>query len=154
MHTTQHARRGLLAHKARPLRFILTGSIAALIQLGLLDTLTHLGWKATLANIIAFLLAAQVNFALSYVFTWHDRHPLRRAKKILLKRWIAFHIGISGTALLNMLVFIIAVRVPPALLASALGIGVAALINFVINDRLIFRMHQVGVTLPKTPDHL
>src|SRR5919197_4098509 len=58
---------------ARPLRFALTGGLAGLLQLGLLALLMGRGWPAAPANAVAFLLAAQVNFALSSVFTWRDR---------------------------------------------------------------------------------
>ena len=73
---------------ARPLRFALTGGLAGLLQLGLLALLTRRGWPATPANAVAFLLAAQVNFAVSSLFTWRDRW--RTAP--LWRRWLAVHL--------------------------------------------------------------
>src|SRR5438445_13556697 len=91
----------LLTAAARPLRFGITGGSAGLLQLALLAFLVRHGWHAIPANLVAFLTAAQLNFLLSTVFTWHDR----RAVGKLWRRWLAFHSAIAGMALLNMLVF-------------------------------------------------
>lgn len=120
---------------ARPLRFALTGCIAGGVQLALLALLTRGGWPELPANSVAFLLAAQVNFALSKTFTWRDRRDTRA----LGRRWLAFHGSIAGMAGINMAVFMLARAIAPTLLASATGIGVAALGNFFIGDRLVFR---------------
>ncbi len=135
--TDGRARRLLYGGAARPLRFALTGGVAAVTQLALLALLTRHGWPDLAANGVAFLLAAQVNFALSVTFTWRDRcdgYPLGR-------RWLAFHGAIAGMAVVNMLVFAAGRTVAPALVASLLGIGVAAVGNFVVGDRLVFRGH-------------
>jgi len=128
--------RGLLdGDAARPLRFALTGGVAGVTQLALLALLTRHGWLDLPANGVAFLLAAQVNFALSVTFTWRDR----RDGRSLGRRWLAFHGAIAGMAVVNMLVFAASRAVAPALVASLLGIGVAAVGNFVVGDRLVFR---------------
>ena len=124
---------------ARPVRFALTGGTAGLMQLGLLYALTNQGLNPVLANAAAFLLAAQFNFSLSQIFTWYDRWPSGSAKRMLLTRWLAFHGAIAGTAMLNMSVFVAARLALPDLLAAALGIGTAAIVNFAANDRLVFR---------------
>ena len=55
----------LLSAPARPLRFACTGILAGLSQLALLSLFTRHGWNPIVANGTAFLLAAQLNFALS-----------------------------------------------------------------------------------------
>lgn len=127
--------RGLFGEAARPLRFALTGGIAGATQLALLALLTRHGWQELPANGVAFLLAAQVNFALSATFTWRDRFDDRA----LGRRWLTFHGSIAIMAVINMLVFAFARLALPALAASALGIGVAAVGNFVVGDHLVFR---------------
>jgi len=122
---------------ARPLRFALTGGVAGVTQLTLLALLTRHGWPELAANGVAFLLAAQVNFALSVTFTWRDRVDSRS----LGRRWLAFHGAIAGMAVVNMLVLAASRAVVSALVASLLGIGVAAIGNFVVGDRLVFRGH-------------
>jgi len=133
----EQGRRGkdLFGQATRPLRFALTGGIAAVTQLALLALLTGHGWPTLPANAVAFLLAAQVNFALSSTFTWRDRS----AGRGLRRHWLAFHGSIASMAVVNMLVFLAARTALPTLAASALGIGAAAIGNFIIGDRLVFR---------------
>lgn len=123
---------------ARPLRFASVGGASGLLQLALLHVATGYGWNATLAEIAAFLLAAQVNFLLNVTVTWRDRQ-MGAARETLRRRWIGFHGSIVGTALLNFAVFTIAHAAIPALYAAALGIALAAAVNFVAFDRLVFR---------------
>src|ERR671930_2022054 len=125
---------------ARPLRFALTGGLAGLLQLGLLALLVGRGWPAVPANALAFLLAAQVNFAVSSLFTWRDR----RRTIPLWRRWLAFHGAIATTALVNQGVFLAVRTVLPALAASAAGIAVAAVGNYLLGDRLGFRAPGAG----------
>jgi putative flippase GtrA len=129
----------LATEQARPLRFILTGSLAGLSQIGLLAVLLRLAVSPLLANGIAFLLAAQLNFLLSLLFTWRDRHEINRASRQLLQRWLTFHGSILGTAILNQLIFALTQIRLPALLAAGLGIVSAAIANFFLMDRLVFR---------------
>ena len=130
---------GTVLAAPRPLRFIATGGIAGSMQLGLLSVFTRWGQHPIPANVIAFFLSAQVNFLLSSLFTWHDRQPHFSRKRMLLERWAGFMGAIAGTALINQGVFIIARLALPTLLAAALGILVAAVLNFLAGDRLIFR---------------
>lgn len=143
-HGVKWATTVLLAEQARPLRFIVTGGTAALLQLALLDMLIHVGLNDILANILAFIASAQLNFALSCLLTWHDRQQVAGVKHVFLSRWIAFHVSISGTFLLNQLVFIAARQFVPQLLASASGIIIAALVNFTVLNRLVFRERHTG----------
>jgi putative flippase GtrA len=134
---------GLLGKRARLVRFALTGGAAGLTQLALLNLLAGRGLVAVAANVIAFLIAAQVNFWTSLLFTWRDRRPVASSSG-LLARWLRFHGAIAGTALLNMGVFAAASTALPHLAAAALGIGVAAAANFVLGDRLVFRAASPG----------
>ncbi len=140
------ARTVVFGDAARPLRFALTGGAAGVVQLILLALLTRHGWPGLAANGVAFLFAAQVNFALSVTFTWRDRF----AGRGLWRHWLAFHGAIASTAVVNMLVFAAARNVLPALAASALGIGVAAVGNFIVSDRLVFRRRQSALWATRT----
>lgn len=126
-------------------RFACTGCLAGVIQLGLLHLGSRHGADALLANLVAFLIAAQVNFVLSATFTWGDLPPDVRSHATLFRRWVAFHGSIMGTALLNQAVFAAAHTVMPPLVAAALGIAVAAIVNFVLLDRVIFRPRAAHV---------
>jgi putative flippase GtrA len=137
-----HTRIGILlfAQAARPLRFAITGGFAGLLQLGLLAALARHGWEPWVANLTAFLLAAQVNFALSTVFTWRDRATTDG----LYRRWLVFHGTISSMAVLNIGVYAIARTALPYLPSAAAGIAVAALGNFLLGDRLVFRARRAA----------
>lgn len=91
---------------------------------------------------LAFLLAAQVNFVLSGLFTWRDRRTILSWPR----RWLLFHGSIAGMAVVNMLVFALSRLLLPDLAASAMGIAVAAAGNFLLGDLVIFRAR----TLPPT----
>jgi putative flippase GtrA len=95
----------------------------------------HHGLHPIDANIVAFLLAAQMNFVLSDRFTWHDRGPALS----LPTRWLFFHASIALMAVVNLTVFTVAQTAVPYLVASVLGIGVAAIGNFFSGDWLVFR---------------
>jgi putative flippase GtrA len=116
-----------------------TGGVAGAFQLASLAVLTRHGWEATAANALAFLAAAQVNFALSLAFTWRDRHPEGTRSGSVARRWLLFHGSIAAMALLNMLVFTLARAFVPALVASALGILAGAAGNYLAGDRIVFR---------------
>jgi putative flippase GtrA len=156
-----------LSPAARPLRFAGTGGVAGAVQLLLLSILTAHGWNAVLANGVAFLLAAQVNFALSLTVTWRDRHPeaprgyppsaddTQRVTQAFggvpgtrsgpatvgwaTRCWLLFHGSIAAMALVNMLTFAAARSFVPALVASVIGIAAGAVGNYLAGDRLVFR---------------
>ncbi len=130
------------SRRARPARFVITGGLAGILQLLLLKILIDHGWDGFVANAVAFLLAAQLNFVLSSFFTWRDRLP----QHTIARRWLVFHGSIAAMAVVNMAVFALMRLVLPDLMASAIGICAAAVGNFFIGDRLVFRprMHAVG----------
>jgi putative flippase GtrA len=138
-----------LSPAARPLRFAGTGGAAGAVQLLLLAILSARGWNALLANSVAFLLAAQVNFALSLTFTWRDRHPAgTRSGPATVgwagRRWLLFHGSIAAMALVNMLTFAAAQSVLPTLVASVTGITTGAVGNYLAGDRLVFRQPRAS----------
>ncbi|HZU77630.1 MAG TPA: GtrA family protein [Dehalococcoidia bacterium] len=128
----------LLSRWARPLRFALVGGVCGLIQLALLVALLRLRVESLTANVLAYLLSAQVNFLLSNHFIWHDRWSRRASARDLLRRWLRFHLSIAGTFALSQAVFVGARALTAPVIASALGIGISALANFAIQDRLTF----------------
>lgn len=122
----------------RLLRFATVGGLCGAIQVGLLLLLAGAGAGALTANVIAYLLSAQVNFVLSDRVIWGDRR-LRVTVAGLARRWLGFHASIAGTFLLNQAVFVVARGVVPDAAAAIAGIGVSGLVNFAIQDRLTFR---------------
>lgn len=128
----------VLCEAARPLRFALVGGGCALLQLALLVVLARCGCPPLPANTAAYLFSAQANFVLSDRFIWHDRHS-ERSRRGIARRWLSFHASIAGTFLLNEGVFVLARVALPDVIAAAAGIGIAAIVNFVVQDALTFR---------------
>jgi len=135
----QRATALFLSPPARPLRVMTTGSLVAVVQYGLLALLTHQRVSPLLANALALLLAAQVNFVLSCLVSWHDRLPRGRVAPAILRRWIGYQGTTIGGGLLNLLVFNAACAALPVLGAAVVGNTAASVVNYVLNDRLVFR---------------
>lgn len=124
----------LLSQRARLVRFALTGGLASLFQLTLLTLLLDRGFDSLVANGTAFLIAAQLNFVMSSLFTWRDRVAVQP----LWGRWLLFHGSIASMALVNMAVFAATRPFFPTLVASASGIAVAAIGNFILGSTFVF----------------
>ncbi len=116
-------------------RFAITGIACAALQIALVAALDAAGSGGFAANAVAFALAAQLNFVLSSRFTWGDRRP----GGSMSWRWLVFLGAISGTAALNLGVFALAQPLLGDVRAAALGIAAAAIVNFLVGDRAIFR---------------
>jgi putative flippase GtrA len=129
-----------LSARARVLRFALVGSTCGLIQLGLLHVLVEAEVQANLANLAAFAISAQVNFILSQFFTWRDRWAPSLGRPGLISRLFLFNGSVATTGVVNQSVFGLANLFIWYLPAAALGIAVAAVTNFLLNDRIVFRL--------------
>jgi putative flippase GtrA len=125
-------------------RFACTGVAAGIVQLALLHLWTERGWDALVANPVAFLISAQLNFLLSATFIWGDRQDGMRRTATLVRRWLAFHGSILGTTLINQVVFAVAQTALPPLVAAGTGIAAAALLNFLVQDRLVFARNAIS----------
>ncbi|HET8912095.1 MAG TPA: GtrA family protein [Ktedonobacteraceae bacterium] len=137
----------------RPIRFLFIGGMVAIVQLIVLGLLLRTHMNSYLANAIAFLFSAQLNFILNSIFTWQGSMNTANPRSDLLKRWVAFHGTIAFTGILNLLVFTVIHFAFPHLLtlvASAAGILVAAVVNFFGMDKLVFRPDPKSKILPKS----
>jgi putative flippase GtrA len=124
----------------RVVKFIAVGGACAVVQLSVLHGLVSADVEEHLANLIAFIISMELNFVLHQFVTWRDRwspslHPAK-----LLGRLLLFNASASTTGVINQGVFAIFNLFISYLPAAAIGIGVAAFTNFLLNDRLIFRL--------------
>lgn len=129
----------------RPLRFAVVGGTCAGLQIGSLAGLVAVGLPHLLANLLALMLATQVNFVLSATVTWADRPTNWRATGDFARRVAAFNAMCAGTLLLNEGVFAAGERALPYLLAGLLGVAVAAPANYAISHFGIFRTGPLGL---------
>src|SRR5213078_1846300 len=95
----------------RPMRFGFVGGTCAALQLGVLFGLVHLGLERHGANVLAFLLSTQVNFALSSIVTWRDRQPPVSGRATVAAQLASYNAMALVTLLVNQAVFGVAVAV-------------------------------------------
>jgi putative flippase GtrA len=119
-------------------RAALTGGVCGALQLALLDLLIATHRDPAAANTLAFLASAQLNFAMSARFIWGDRRSETGGLRRLAGQWVAFHGSVLAAAGVNFLAFQAARTIMAPLPAAALGIASTALLNFAVQDRLVF----------------
>lgn len=149
-----HNRQSLLS--LRVVRFGMVAVSCTLLQLLILEYLNHLGVDRVLANGIGFVVSAQVNFALSALFTWRDRKPrlARHTKslkaaiaRIWVARWAKFNLTALVALAINEVVFAIALHVGVRLIAgSAAGILSGAIVMFSVNHYVTFSNSTLETT--------
>ena len=131
--------------RAQTTRFAVVG--LAITALHLLVFRLVLPWTAPeAANVVAFLTATQVNFVLSYFWTWSARRPLgQETVGSVLRRAVLF----NGSAALgfgvNAVVFSTALRlVGLAPFSSAVvATGASAATSFLLSSRVVFARRPV-----------
>lgn len=138
----------LLSERGRPIRFVIVGGGAALLQLLLLHELVKAGVWSLPANAVAIIISAEVNCALSIAFTWRDSRAWASGPRRLASTWLRFHLAISFGMALNLAVFAGARLFLPVTLAGAAGIVIAAGSNWLVNNRMTFGSVVPAQVLP------
>ena len=136
-----------LKHPASLIKFVLVSGSAVLLNLLLLYLLvaycglvTPLG--ENIANVISMEIAVIYNFFMSRAFTWQDRR--REYGRKLAWQLLKFHVAIGSTLLLRIaLFFFLQMAGAHYILNAAIGIALAASINFALYDTLIFRQKEI-----------
>jgi putative flippase GtrA len=91
------------------------------------------GIDQNIAYFVQAVAAIEASFLLNRFINWRDR-----SGKLYIQ-WIKFHTTKIGTVILNQILFGIIVALGfHYLLATLIGVGVATIINYVTNDRLVF----------------
>ena len=125
----------------RIVRFLTVGGTCGIIQLSMLHALVVWGIEEHISNLIAFVISMEINFAMHQAFTWRDRWTSSLSVRKLVGRLLLFNVSASLTAgAINQGTFAIMNLFMWYLPAGAIGICVAAFANFMLNDRLIFRL--------------
>jgi len=109
-----------------------------LVQLLLLHLLEHY-MPALYANGIGFMISAQLNFVLSYTFTWGD--SARRTGGYLLLTWLKFAFNATLALGINSLLFGLAHNVCalPSLVAAIFATLLSTVCTFLINHHVVFQ---------------
>lgn len=135
--------------KLTKVRFVLVGGFCGGLQIALaysmLEIFTeHDPITENFVNFFSFVIAVQCNYFLSTRFTWREnigdlstRHTRQKYKD-----YIGFNAMMLGTLLFNQSTFALVNKFVPALIAVVAGILVAALSNWLISSRILFRSNQ------------
>lgn len=94
-----------------------------------------------IANAISMEISVVYMFFLSRNWTWNDTQKFYGAK--LLKQMISFHLAVGFSLLLRLILFpLIQVLGIHYIINTITGIGVGAIINYVLYDRIIFSLKK------------
>nr|WP_225952101.1 GtrA family protein [Mycobacterium sp. OAS707] len=123
----------------RIVRFAAVGMLCYTVQLGLMVCLEH-SMHLYCADLIAFLLSAQLNFTLSQVFTWRDR--LRGES--LLVRWAKFNTSaLISVSIINAAVFWLLCETGLWLWLALLVANAASTVwTFLVNHFVVFKAER------------
>lgn len=134
------------------LRFAAVGLAMTALHLGIFRVLLALA-VPEVANVVAFLCVMQVNFAVSYLWTWSSRRPVGHETVGYVLRRAALFAGSAATGFgVNAAVFSVAYRLAdlPPLHSAVLATAVSAAATFLLSSRIVFA--QRGRRLrPDTP---
>ncbi len=126
----------------RILKFGTVGASGIVVNMGTLYLLTESGLiPYFIASIIAIELSILSNFTINYLWTWRDRHDAGTVWAKLAR----YHIVVGITAYLGNYMILIGLTELVGLhylLSNIIGIGVAMMANFVINDLWTFRKRE------------
>lgn len=132
-------------------RFLIVGLSAAIVNFLIISLFIELlGFNSyflkNLANLLAIEISAVYNFCISRLWTWRDAP--RKHGPNLVPQFLSFNLALLAGIVIRVILFAVLEKCGVFyLLNVALGIAVAAGIDFVLYDKLVFRRerHQEGL---------
>jgi putative flippase GtrA len=125
--------------RASGLRFVAVGLAMTVLHLAVFRLVS--AWViAEIANVVAFLVVTQVNFVVSYYWTWSDRRVGKETARSVLRRAVVF----NGSAALgfgvNAAVFSMAYRGAGSspMVSALVATVVSAAASFLLSSRVVF----------------
>jgi len=132
-----------LRYNERIKKFLIVGCSAAVANFLLITIFIELfGFKTyllkNLANILAIEMSAIYNFSISRVWTWKD--VPRKQGKSLVAQFMYFNLVLLVGIVVRVILFAVFEKWGFFyLLNVAIGIGIAASIDFILYDKFVFR---------------
>ncbi len=133
----------VMTYNERIMKFLVVGCSAALVNFLLITIFIELlGFKGyflkNLANILAIEMSAVYNFSISRLWTWKDSP--RKQGKSLVAQFISFNLALLAGIVLRIILFAVLEKWGVFyLLNVAVGIGIAACIDFILYDKFVFK---------------
>jgi len=127
-------------------RFLIVGLSAAIVNFLIISLFIELlGFKSyflkNLANLLAIEISAVYNFCISRLWTWRDAP--RKHGPNLVPQFLSFNLALLAGIVIRVILFAVLEKCGVFyLLNVALGITVAAGIDFVLYDKLVFRRER------------
>ena len=127
-------------------RFLIVGLSAAIVNFLIISLFIELlGFKSyflkNLANLLAIEISAVYNFCISRLWTWRDAP--RKHGPNLVPQFLSFNLALLAGIVIRVILFAVLEKCGVFyLLNVALGIAVAAGIDFVLYDKLVFRRER------------
>jgi len=127
-------------------RFLIVGLSAAIVNFLIISLFIELlGFKSyflkNLANLLAIEISAVYNFCISRLWTWRDAP--RKHGSNLVPQFLSFNLALLAGIVIRVILFAVLEKCGVFyLLNVALGIAVAAGIDFVLYDKLVFRRER------------
>jgi putative flippase GtrA len=125
------------------MKFLVVGCSAAVVNFLLITIFIELlGFKSyflkNLANILAIEMSAVYNFSISRLWTWKDAP--RKQGKSLVAQFISFNLVLLAGIVARVILFGMLEKWGLFyLLNVAIGIGIAACIDFILYDKFVFK---------------
>ncbi len=135
-----------MGQKERIKRFLVVGFSAAAVNFLFISILIELlGFRSyllkNLANILSIEISAFYNFLISRLWTWKDAP--RKQGKSLFAQFISFNLALLTGIFLRAVLFPILEKWGVFyLLNVAIGIGMAACIDFILYDKFVFKRER------------
>jgi dolichol-phosphate mannosyltransferase len=132
-----------MRYDERIVKFLIVGCSAALVNFLLMAFFVELlGFKShflkNLANILSIEMSAVYNFSISRLWTWGDSP--RKQGKGLVAQFISFNLALLAGIVIRIILFAFFEKWGLFyLLNVAIGIGIAACIDFVLYDKFVFK---------------
>lgn len=121
----------------RLVKFGAVGSFCTGLQYVLLLALKHEHVWPFSADVLAYGLSAQVNFAMSYLYTWSD--SARLGGSSMAKTWAAFNGVMVISAVVNGVVYSALRGNAGDAVAVVVAAAVSATINFILNHKMVLK---------------
>jgi putative flippase GtrA len=124
------------------IRFVITGGLSAVVDLGLLVILMQLGLGHTPAKAISFVAGTTTAYLINRRWTFRAAPSTRRFLAVVALYGLTFvlQVGIFS-ALFDVLTAHGVRRLWVQLIAFVIAQGVATTVNFVVQRSVIFRLH-------------
>jgi dolichol-phosphate mannosyltransferase len=135
----------LLGDNARFLKFAVVGGTGVFVNEGLLwlfaDVLLHsadLNLRVPIANFVAIVVSIFTNFLMNDLWTWGELE--KRGRRHFLERLAKYYLVAAAAAALNFGLAMLLWKVMGLhhLLANLIGIAIATLVNFLLQNRWTF----------------